>query len=137
MRLKNISFLLLLFSCSTTQLPDNLQNDFKTSGALGDNCFQAVIKYHPDKNAQSLHDRRLSAFIKAKENLLTEAENQIINFYIKTKNSDGNYSKQLKDFAEDISKSGKIEQEFYLPDDSVVLIYRIYKDGIKEKILSF
>jgi len=128
---------LIVISCSTVNLPDHLKNDISTSGALGDNCFQAVIKHTPDKNAHSLYERRLSAFLKAKEQLFSNSESQILDFYQKSKGLEGDAPENLKVFAKEISRKGVIEQEFYLPDDSVVLIYRIYEKDLKNKILSY
>lgn len=131
---------LFLSGCATTQLPEPYASDFSTSGPLGEDCFQAIIKMEPDKDAISMHERRESAFIKAKKNLYSETEKQIISYSISSRKDKGTVSDadeaEIKKLAASYAESGKLEQEFYLIDDSAVLIFRIYKKGIKNEILS-
>lgn len=130
----------IIFSgCGTMQLPEPYASDFSTSGPLGDDCFQVVVKMVPDKDALTMHERRESAFIKAKKNIHSEAEKQIISYILASHNNGTALTSEdstIKKMASSYAGSGKLEQEFYLIDDSVVLIYRIYKKGIKNKILS-
>lgn len=126
--------------CSTVKLPEPYASDFTTSGPLGEDCFQIVVKMEPDNDAVTMHERRESAFIKAKKNIYTEAEKQIIS-YCMSSHKDGGTGHEpdeaaIKKLAASYAGSGKLEQEFYLIDDSVVLIYRIYKKGIKNEFLS-
>ena len=80
------------------------------------------------------------AFIKAKKNIYSEAEKQITGFCITSREEKGSVSEsdkaEIQKIAASYAKSGKPEQEFYLIDDSVVLIYRIYKKGIKNEFLN-
>ncbi len=126
--------------CTSVNLAEPYASDFTTSGPLGDDCFQVVIKVEPDKDAVTMHERRESAFIKAKKMIYSEAEKQISSYYYSAgkdaaTDQPGDDS-GIKKAAASYSGSGKLEQEFYLSDDSVVLIYRIYKKGIKNDILS-
>jgi len=134
-----ISAALFLSGCSTSQLHEPYASDFSTSGLLGDDCFQVIIKMEPDKEAISMHERRESAFIKAKKNIYSEAEKQIISYSLLSRKDNGTVSEAddaaIKKMAASYAESGKLEQEFYLIDDSAVLIYRIYKKGIKNEIL--
>ncbi len=125
--------------CSTTKLPAQYESDFSTSGVLGNDCFQVIIKMEPEKNSKTMHDRRISAYIKAKENIINEAEKQIISYYtslVKAVKDENIGSDKIKKRAADYARKGKLEQEFYLDDDSVILIYRIYKKDIKNEILN-
>ena len=130
----------IIFSgCGTMQLPEPYASDFSTSGPLGDDCFQVVVKMVPDKDALTMHERRESAFIKAKKNIHSEVEKQIISYILASHNNGTALTSEdstIKKMASSYAGSGKLEQEFYLIDDSVVLIYRIYKKGIKNEILS-
>ena len=43
---------------------------------------------------------------------------------------------RLKAVFHEYAKDGNIDQEYYLPDISTVLVYRIHKTAIKQKILN-
>ena len=127
--------------CRSYELAEPYKSDFTTSGPLGEDCFQAVIKMQPDKGTETMHSRRESAFIKAKKNILAEAGQQIYNYYASCKaGQDAGMAEatrgKLTDKFSQLAEEGIIEQEFYLNDDSIVLIYRIYKKGIKSGIIS-
>ncbi len=126
--------------CGTTQLPEPYASDFATSGPLGEDCFQVVIKMEPDKDAASMYEKRQSAYIKARKEIYGEAEKQIISYCLSARKEAGTVSESdeagIKKRAAAYAESGKLEQEFYLIDDSVILIYRIYKKGIKNEFLA-
>jgi len=130
----------LISGCGTTQLPEPYASDFSTSGPLGEDCFQIIVKMEPDKDALSMYERRESAYIKARKNIFFEAEKQIVNFCMSAREEQGAISDStkaaIKQMASSYAKAGKLEQEFYLIDDSIVLIYRIYKKGIKNEFLA-
>lgn len=135
-----LAAVIFLSGCATTQLPEPYASDFSTSGPLGEDCFQVIIKIEPDKDAVSMLERRESAFIKAKKNIFSEAEKQIISYSLLSRKENGAVSEAdeegIKKMAAAYAESGKLEHEFYLIDDSVVLIYRIYKKGIKNEFLA-
>ena len=137
----SIALITAIAGCRSYELAEPYKSDFTTSGPLGEDCFQAVIKMQPDKDTETMHSRRESAFIKAKKNLLAEAGQQIYNYYASCKGSqDAGLAEATRDKLADkftrIAEDGIIEEEFYLNDDSIVLIYRIYKKGIKSGIIS-
>lgn len=143
MKLFYFAFLLaaavFLSGCSSINLAEPYASDFSTSGPLGDDCFQVVIKVEPEKDAVTMHERRESAFIKAKKNIYSEAERQIVSYYLSQNGgvaADELANSGIRKKAASYADSGKLEHEFYLNDDSVVLIYRIYKKGIKDDILN-
>lgn len=131
---------LFITGCGTTQLTEPYASDFSTSGPLGENCFQVIIKMEPDKDASSMYEKRQSAYIKAKKNIPVEAEKQIIAYSLLSRDDKDAVSESdtaaIKKRAAAYADSGKLEHEFYLIDDSVVLIYRIYKKNIKNEFLA-
>lgn len=142
---KSIIFLiflsLLIYSCRSNELREPQKYDYTTSGALTDDCFQVIITVPPDREFKTMADQRENAFIKAKDSIPAETEKQIIAFYA------AGYSINITDMPQDkvnllqkksesYSKQGIIDQEYYLIDNSAVLVYRIFKNGIKNEILS-
>jgi len=131
----------LFSSCSSNELKGNLKQDFKTSGALGDNCFQVIISAMPDDELKTMAEQRENAFIKAKNSIVPETERQIFAYYSTVKSTDMNTLPQekltlLKKKSASYSKKGIIEQEYYLIDNSAVLVYRILDNGIINEILN-
>lgn len=131
----------LLISCSSGELKEPMRSDYTTSGALSDDYFQAIITFPPDKEFRTMADQRENSFIKAKNNIISETERQILAYYISQKNlipDDIQTEKlnQLKETFRSYANYGNIDQEYYLPDNSTVLVYRIHKSGIKQKILN-
>lgn len=143
--MKNIILLLvivsMLNSCSSGQLKEPMRSDYTTSGILADDYFQAIITYPPDKEFKTMAGQRENSFIKAKNNLIAETEKQILLYYISQKKININdiqteTMSRLKEKFMEYAKDGNIDQEYYLPDNSTVLVYRIHKTGIKQKILN-
>ena len=129
---------LLVSGCGSTQLSEPYASDFSTSGPLGEDCFQVLIKMEPDTDSSSMYEKRQSAYIKARKNLYSEAEKQIMAYCISSRQGKISESEEaaIKKTAASYAESGKFEEEFYLIDDSVVLVYRIYKKGIKNEFLN-
>jgi hypothetical protein len=134
-----IAFILL--SCTPSELKEPMKSDYRTSGALGDDYFQVIITYHPDKEFKTMADQRENSFIKTKNNIISETEKQILDYYLAQKSlnvSDIQPDRlnMLKENFKAYAKYGNIDQEYYLADNSAVLVYRIYKKGIKQQILN-
>lgn len=132
--------LIILFSCSSYELHEPQKYDYTTSGILADNCFQVVITMPPDKEFKTMSEQRENAYIKAKNSIVSETAVQILNYYTSNSASGGNLSEErisnLKKRFEEYSRKGVIDQEYYLIDNSAVLVFRIFKTGIKNEILS-
>ena len=131
----------ILNSCSSGGLKEPMRSDYTTSGALSDDYFQVIIAFTPDRDYKTMADQRENSFIKAKNNIPAETERQILEYYISQKNikpSDIQADKLelLKKTFRSYAKDGNIDQEYYLADNSTVLVYRIHKTGIKQKILN-
>jgi len=131
----------MLVSCGSGELKEPMRSDYKTSGALSDDYFQVIITFPPEKEYKTMADQRENSFIKAKNNIVSETEKQVLAYYLSQKNiktSDiaNDRLELLKETFRNYAKYGNIDQEYYLPDNSTVLVYRIYKKGIKQKILN-
>jgi len=136
-----ILFLIFICSCRSYNLEDTQKHNYTTSGALSDDCFQVIITARPEGNLKTMADQRENAFIKAKASIVPETEKQIMTYYTSNKtmaieNLQQENINMLKKRASEYSKSGIIEQEYYLIDNSAVLVYRIFKKGIKNEILN-
>lgn len=134
--------LTFLYSCTHGGLQEPMRSDYKTSGALTDDYFQVIITFPPDKEFKTMADQRENSFIRAKNNIISETEKQILEYYCTLKNiksSEIDPAKLIlmKETFRDYAKYGNIDQEYYLADNSTVLVYRIYKKGIKQKILNY
>jgi len=131
----------LVISCKTYELQGSHKFDYTTSGALTENCFQVIITMPPDKEFKTMTEQRESAFIKAKDSIGAETEKQILTYYcvnrsIEIESIPSDKLNVFKDKATDYSRRGIIDQEYYLIDNSAVLVYRIFKTGIKNEILN-
>jgi hypothetical protein len=119
-----------------------MKSDYTTSGALSDDYFQVIVTFPPDKEYKTMADQRENSFIKAKNSIETETEKQIFAYYllqknIKTSDLPADRMNSMKETFRGYAKYGNIDQEYYLADNSTVLVYRIYKKGIKQKILNY
>jgi hypothetical protein len=142
---KSTIFLIILtctiYSCRSNELKENQKYDFTTSGTLGEDCFQVIISASPDSDLRTMAEQRENAFIKAKNSILSETEKQILAYYLSAKTlSQDNIPPEtlnsLKKKSAVYSKKGAIEQEYYLMDNTVILVYRIFNNGIKNQILN-
>jgi hypothetical protein len=144
--MKNLTIFLIIltctvYSCRSNELKGNLKYDFTTSGALGDDCFQVIISASPDTELKTMAEQRENAFIKAKNSISSETERQMLDFYLSSKsikpdNIPLETVNSLKKKSGAYSKKGIIEQEYYQMDNTVILVYRIFKNGIKNEILN-
>ncbi|HNX24809.1 MAG TPA: hypothetical protein PKG60_12240 [Spirochaetota bacterium] len=136
-----IACTLFIYSCRSNELREPQKYDYITSGALTDDCFQVIIKVSPDREIKTMADQRENSFIKAKDSIPAETEKQVVAFYAagNSTNIDDLPREKvnlLKEKSQVYSKQGIIDQEYYLYDNSAVLVYRIFKNGIKNEILN-
>jgi predicted membrane metal-binding protein len=132
---------LLIYSCSSNELKEPHKYNYTTSGTLTDDCFQVIVTASPDREMKAMADQRENSFIKAKDSIPAETEKQILLYYTAEKSLTietlpDEKLKLLKEKAVSYSKKGIIDQEYYLIDNSAVLVYRIFKKGIKNEILN-
>jgi len=139
----SISLLMILFisSCMSNELKEPQKYNYTSSGALTDDCFQVIITTPPDRDLKTMVEQRENAFIKAKDSIISETEKQILLYYslnnsISIDSISPGIIKALKEKSNIYSKNGIIDQEYYLSDNSAVLVYRVFKNGIKNEILN-
>ena len=130
-----------IYSCRSNELKGNLRHDFTTSGALGEDCFQVLISASPDAELKTMAEQRENAFIKAKNSISAETEKQLLIYYSSSKSLKPDdipleTVNSLKKKSVVYSKKGIIEQEYYHMDNTVILVYRIFNNGIKNEILN-
>lgn len=123
-------------------MPENVRYDFTTRGPVTDDVFQVIVSAKPGLNTLTQHEQRESAFISAKNNVTDECINQIFKYYLSEKKIDESSLPAdkivlLKRVFNDFASDAVIEQEYYMPDNSVVFVVRIYSAGIKSKILNY
>jgi len=144
--MKKISAILTLltlsfFFCRSNQLNDLQKYDYVTSGALSNDCFQIIVIAAPDSEFKTMADQRENAFINAKKNITSEIEKQFLSYYLLNKSLNSrDVSNEMLNLIKEkaIYYSGyfTLEQEYYLIDNSAVLVYRIYKKNIKNEIMN-
>lgn|GEM_PF-649382 len=145
-----LSITLILF-CSAGCLPSLLSkeeaSDYFSEGFISPHCYQVLINRKPSQNTSSLIDSRESAYYQAKEEIQREAEKSLIDYTLKKtcgisegvkdqdaiKNIDLVY---LKEETKSYLRSGSIAEEYYQKDKSVVLVYRITKRNLQNRIAS-
>lgn len=139
-----VTFILPL-ACLPQRVMTSPSRDFSTTGFISDDCYQLASREAPDPRAQGLVERRDSAFFKAREALVPAAVNRLTDYRMSrippAKN--GKSPEEMKKKAVQIStlirricEDGRISEEFYEDDDSVILIFRICRKGLKKEIES-
>ena len=129
-------------SCKSYRIPEDVRYDFTTQGPITDDVFQVIITAKPGINFLTQHEQRESAFITATSNITEECISQIMKYYLSEKKTDelsipSDKIIFLKNLFKDLASDAVVEQEYYMPDNSVVFVVRIYSVGIKNKILYY
>ncbi len=129
-------------SCTSYRIPENVRYDFTSRGPITDDVFQVIITAKPGANSLTQHEQRESAFISAKWSVTDECISQMLRYYLSEKKIDETLIPAekmvfLKKRFQALSTQAIIEQEYYMPDNSIVFIVRIYSTGIKDKILNY
>lgn len=121
------------------------KNDFSTEGFIADSCYQVIVRVHPDASAQGLVAQRDSAYIQAKKVLRDRAESSLLEYCVNIKLPQNNassvetgnkdsirtfYSTEIIRYRD----KGSIAAEYYLEDNSVVIVYRIMEPGMKNRL---
>jgi hypothetical protein len=154
---KFLTIVLILFtiilsaflSCTIKYYDTNkLINDYTTEGFLDRDHYQVIITGKPDKDTKGLVASRESALKNAKavmnEKIIASLVNYDFNYHLKLLNiKNVNDIKNLDDARKELSEKfqeffqyGETAFEYYNPDFSAVLVYRLFKDGLAEKIES-
>lgn len=138
----SLTVLFAFAACNSYRLPEDVRYEFTTQGPITDNVFQVIVTAKPLINTLTQHEQRESAFISAKSNVTEECINQMMKYYFSEKNiSESSIQTDKLDFLKDkfkkLASDAVVEQEYYMPDNSVVFVVRIYSSGIKSKILNY
>lgn len=131
----------VLFSCTSYPVPENLKYNYSINGPLTDDVFQVIIYGKPSADSLTQLEQRESSFMSAKSMLKDECVNQIMTFYCKESGTVESLLtpekiSSLKTRFHEIASRAVVEQEYYLHDNSVVFVVRIYSTGLKSKILN-
>jgi hypothetical protein len=126
---------------------NKLHNDFTTEGFLDRDHYQVIIRGVPEKGLKGLVAERESALKNAKNAMNEKISGSLLTYlynynYNKLKikagdvlNSD-EVKKNLTDGIQQFFASGYTAFEYYNADNSAVLVYRIFKEELIEKIES-
>jgi hypothetical protein len=136
-------------SCTIKYYDANkLLNDYTTEGFLDRDHYQVIITGKPDKEAKGLVASRESALKSAKSDMnnkiITSLVNYSLNYHSKKLNiKNMNDIKNLTDAKKDLSEKlqeffqfGYTAFEYYNHDNSAVLVYRIFKEDLVDKVES-
>jgi hypothetical protein len=123
-----------------------LINDYTTEGFLDRDHYQVIITGKPDKDAKGLAVSRESALKNAKaamnDKITASLVNYCLNYHlnklnIKNVNDIKNLAdakKELSEKLQELFQYGEIAFEYYNFDYSAVLVYRLFKDGLADRI---
>ncbi len=139
--------LLIPLSCTIRYYDTNkLANDFTSEGFLDSDHYQVTIKGMPDNSSRGLVEQRESALKNAKsimeDIIIHNLANYSLEYHVqKLKIKDVNdiqnlteIKKELPDKMRKFLDFGHIAFEYYNPDNSAVIVYRLFKEDLKEKI---
>ena len=140
---------LLYISC-TIRVYDakRFSTDFKTEGFLDRDHFQVVIQGFPDKSKRGLVEIRESALANAKSNIIKKVVEKLSEYCInlqlrKINTNQRNKKVDLSKITSDLEpkligfyRSGYTAFEYHNEDNSAIIVYRVFKDGLKRKLES-
>lgn len=146
MKLKLLLIICLagLFPISCKYQVKNFQNvpEFQHEGFINSNIYQAIITSQPEKDIAGHVNQRDSAYMNARKILTRSVAENLAKYCIDkktsgrsasiyiTKESESNLKEKLYKYV----NYGKIIYEYYNEDNSVVLGFRIEKNGLKSEI---
>jgi len=138
--------LALLAACgSSCSLQTRSALEIKTSGFISENCYQAILKIAPNDNAQGLVAKRESAYLKSKTAALKEmALDNLSNYCMEKRLQKNDINRKeinlsvlrinLLSKLDDLVGDGSIAFAYYDETNSLIIGYRIFKNGFKQKI---
>lgn len=131
--------LLCFYSCGRNIIE---HSDIKSDGFITKDCFQTIIKSKPDKNLIGLVQNRESALKNVKKIMDDTVNTKLMEYYssyLKIKNSNidiNKYQPRVMEELKKFKKWGYLAHQYYEEDMSAVMVFRIYKKKLKEKIES-
>ncbi len=149
-RLIPLHIALILF-CSAGCLPSLLSKEeasnYFSEGFISPHCYQVLINKKPANKTSGLINSRESAYFQAKSEIQRQSERSLVDYFLKEtcriserqKDPDSIKNIDLAHFQKQTNKyldSGRIVEEYYKKDKSVVLVYRITERNLQKKIAS-
>ena len=126
--------LIQFLACSGFGTSEKEVINFTDEGFINDNIFQVIIKGFPDKKAKTLVAQRETA----KANAAALIENTPISKLADHICAPAKYAgfSETVELFQKYKKYGYIYEEFYLIDNSITIVYRLRKNGLKKDIES-
>jgi len=137
-KMKKTTYILFLitaavsFGCSGTE--NIYSNDYFTNGFLNSSCYQLIIKARPDTKTKGLVESRESAYIKAKSRVKEEAIKSLVKYIASQCRKPKKHDSVLRKKLSPLLKHGIIVNEYYDENNSVNLVYRICRKGLRKEI---
>ena len=142
-------FFFISLNCTIKYYDTNkLINDYTTDGFLDTDHYQVIVKGKPDADAKGLVAARESSLNDAKTRIEDTVLNNLVEYnyqyYLDKLNiKDEKKIQNVQYVKQDLRKQmlqfysfGYIAFEYYNPDNSAVIVYRIFKDNLLKKIES-
>ena len=133
---KNILAALILaqFLCCILSTPEKEVINFTDEGFINDNIFQVLLKGFPDKKAKTMVAQRETA----RANAAVLIENTPISKLADHVCAAAKYTgfPETIELFKKYKNYGYIYEEFYLIDNSITIVYRLRKNGLKKDIES-
>ena len=142
-------FFFISLNCTIKYYDTNkLINDYTTDGFLDTDHYQVIVKGKPDADAKGLVAARESSLNDAKSRIEDTVLNNLVEYnyqyYLDKLNiKDEKKIQNVQYVKQDLRKQmlqfysfGYIAFEYYNPDNSAVIVYRIFKDNLLKKIES-
>lgn len=135
---------LLGWGCSSSS-DRHGENNFTAEGFINSGCFQAIVKSEPADISIGLVNQRESAFFVARKKIAETAMESLVLYCVNSSlKRQGIQNDKIKNMgaAESYARTelsryrdaGSIAAEYYLEDNSVVLVYRIREAGMKNRL---
>jgi hypothetical protein len=139
--------LAMLPSCMLRN-PSDRYSDFSMNGFLSGDCYQSVLEFHPDPDSQGLVGQRESALKK----VMNKAQ---IGSLVADRLTDYRYDGAMKSASPEAIRAvtdmqaqklalrsrvrsflsyGRIAYTYYRDDNSVVVVYRVERNGLRERL---
>lgn len=126
--------LTLLFGCAILGTTEKETANFTDEGFISDNEFQVILKGFPNKKVKPMTSQRETARANAAAMIETVPVSKLAGHICAAANYAG-FSETVGLFQK-YKKYGYIYEEFYLIDNSVTIVYRFRKNGLKKDIES-
>jgi len=130
------ALLLAQFLCCAVFLPAEKETiNFTDEGFISGNEFQVILRGFPDKKAKTMVAQRETARANAASLIETVPISKLADHVCAAVNYAG-LSETIGLFQNKYKEYGYIYEEFYLIDNSITIVYRFRKNGLKKDVES-